>query len=810
MSAHSSTAGQVVERARRIQVLSRVGVFQLLSPLLLDEVAKLLAPRAVSAGETVIVEGTLGDALYLVELGTLAVLSGQHTVARLGPGEFFGEIALLTGGATVASVRAETQGELWVLPAEEFHRLVANHPGLSGALRRAGALRQQELTAREYDIERTNLAAVLDRQHQVTIGRAADNDIVLDSRVVSGHHAVVRRFGDTLMLEDLGSSNGTYVNGAEVRRAELKDGDHVWIADQRLLFDRRDVARIVEPKGIRIDATGLHKVVKGGKDLLQDISLTVLPGEFVAIVGGSGAGKSTLMDALSGVRPASGGEVRYNGEEFYSRRALYTPSLGYVPQDDIIHRELPLRLTLDYAARLRLPPDTSRAERRAVVDKAVAQLGLTEQRDIAVERLSGGQRKRASIGVELLTEPRVFFLDEPTSGLDPAADTAMMRLMRELASTGSTVVLTTHATKNVVLCDKVVFLAKGGHLAYMGTPAGALQYFGTTEFDAIYDLLATETPAAWGARFRATPEYQRLVSGQGEGASRAAGAGATPTRRRGGLLRQVRQFAVLTSRTLQTYVKSPPAFMPLLVPPLVLPLMTLAVTNRDTFEEPLAAPADAIPLLFLMVFLGFLYGMLYGVQVIARESAIFRRERLVGQGVLPYVLSKVAVLAPVLLFASAALLLLLWLFDRLADAPLIGFYLPLYVSAVLLALCGLAISLLLSALVRTPTQATDLLSLLILPQVLFGGGLTPVSAMNDAGVALSRATFFRPGFEAAGDSVGFLERLANSSHPIAPVLLETYEGFFTSYTQNWLIMAAWIVAPLAVACVVLKLKTRVR
>ena len=185
------------------------------------------------------------------------------------------------------------------------------------------------------------------------------------------------------------------------------------------------------------------------------------------------------MDALSGVRPATGGAgaLQRRGV-LLAAQPVHPQRWGTSRRTTSSTRELPLRVTLDYAARLRLPPDTSAAERAAAVDKAIAQLSLTEQQDIPVERLSGGQRKRCSIGVELLTEPRVFFLDEPTSGLDPAADTAMMKLMRQLTELGSTVVLTTHATKNVVLADKVVFLARGGYLAYMGPPRGALEYFG--------------------------------------------------------------------------------------------------------------------------------------------------------------------------------------------------------------------------------------------------------------------------------------------------------------------------------------------
>src|SRR5439155_6402556 len=185
------------------------------------------------------------------------------------------------------------------------------------------------------------------------------------------------------------------------------------------VFDSRAIHRSIEPHGIRLDATALSKEVSGGKRLLQDVTFSILPGEFVAIVGGSGAGKTTLMDALSGVRPPTSGQVLYNGRDYYRDLALFRNVLGYVPQDDIIHTGLPLRVTLRHAAKLRLPADASPADLNEVVEKALAQLELTAQADDKVAQLNSGHRKRASIGGQLSTEPRIFFLDEPTSGLDP-------------------------------------------------------------------------------------------------------------------------------------------------------------------------------------------------------------------------------------------------------------------------------------------------------------------------------------------------------------------------------------------------------
>jgi ABC-type multidrug transport system ATPase subunit len=254
-------------------------------------------------------------------------------------------------------------------------------------------------------------------------------------------------------------------------------------------------------RGVEIVALGLRKTVKGGVQVLNDVSLAVRPGELVAIVGGSGAGKTTLLKALAGVRPADEGEVWFDGVELYRNLDAFRTLLGYVPQDDIIHAELPLERTLRYAARLRLPASVPSAEIDARVEDALTTLELAERADVRVGALSGGQRKRASIAVELLTCPHVFFLDEPTSGLDPASGAELLRVLRDLADGGSTVVFTTHAVQDLGRCDRLVFLARNGHLAFAGTVPEALRYFGVERIEDVYDRLAEQTHEEWGRRF---------------------------------------------------------------------------------------------------------------------------------------------------------------------------------------------------------------------------------------------------------------------------------------------------------------------
>ncbi len=320
-------------------------------------------------------------------------------------------------------------------------------------------------------------------KQDVIVGRDPGADVRLAHPAVSKRHAriFVSPDGRGRSIEDLGSTNGTYVNGEPVKQGApraLAAGDEIRVGPVKLVFSAERIEEHDESRDVGLDVVGLNQKIAKGVNLLKNISLSILPNEFVAVVGTSGAGKSTLLGALSGLKPASDGKVLINGTSLYDNFDAYRTSMGYVPQDDILHKELPVGRALDYAAALRLPDDTTQAERDERVRDVLKTLGLEERKDVPIGSLSGGQRKRVSIGAELLTEPGLFFLDEATSGLDPGIESQLMRFLRSLADSGHTIILITHATKNVMLCDQVAFLARGGYLAYYGPPDKALEHFG--------------------------------------------------------------------------------------------------------------------------------------------------------------------------------------------------------------------------------------------------------------------------------------------------------------------------------------------
>jgi len=352
----------------------------------------------------------------------------------------------------------------------------------------------------------------------ITIGRLPENMVVLSHPQVSGRHARLEQVQGGYRIIDVGSTNHVYVNAQRATNQLLQPGDEIRIGPYKFTYTGTQLTQQDESKGVRIDALHLQKVGSKHTILINDISIAIPPRKFVALVGGSGAGKSTLMDALNGLRPAQKGLVMYNGQDYYQHLAAFSTQLGYVPQEDIIHRELTVERALYYTARMRLPEDFTQLQIKQRIDEVLEDVEMKHRRGLLVNKLSGGQRKRVSIALELLANPSIFFLDEPTSGLDPGLDRKMMFLLRRLADKGHTIILVTHATNNINACDYICFLTQGGRLAYFGPPNEAKAYFGKTDFAEIYSALEpTEAnpniPEEAENRFKSSPEYQMYVVG---------------------------------------------------------------------------------------------------------------------------------------------------------------------------------------------------------------------------------------------------------------------------------------------------------
>jgi ABC-type multidrug transport system ATPase subunit len=523
-----------------------------------------------------------------------------------------------------------------------------------------------------------------------------------------------------------------------------------------------------------IEADRLVQVVRGGRRILDGVTLTVRPGELVAIIGASGAGKTTLLDALAGLRPPAGGTVRRQ-----------PGVVGYVPQDDIIHTQLPLARTLRYAARLRLPAGTTQPAIRARVAEVIDLLGLTDRAEVVVGRLSGGERKRASIAVELLARPRALFLDEPTSGLDPATAAELLTLLRRLADDGVPVVLTTHNPADVDRCDRVAVLARGGRLAFAGTPEGARDHFAVRTVDQVYAHL--DDPPPWHGDVPQAP---------------AEPAGAGPA---AAALGPVRQGVLLTARGLDILRRNRLTLAILIGSPLMILAMFLMLFRPGAFDPAGPSPGTTVMILFWVAFGVFFFGLTYGLLQVCTELPILRREAFAGLRIGPYVASKVAILLPLLAAVDLLLLLVLRALDRLPA----GGMAELYVTALLASAAALTLGLLCSASVSDVAQASLLLPMLCFPQVLFVGAILPVPQMAAVGRWLSYAMSNRWAFEALGHSAGVEALWREGGSPLGPPLLATYgDSFARPVWQDWLLLGGFGVLFLTGTYLVLRRKVR--
>jgi ABC transport system ATP-binding/permease protein len=343
------------------------------------------------------------------------------------------------------------------------------------------------------------------------IGRAPDNDIVVSDLSVSRHHAELRRTASGYQIVDLDSHNGTFVNGQQVGSAPLTEGDIVGIGPSTFRLSGSELQEFVDTGDISLVARDLTVTLANGKVLLDHVSFPLGERCLLGIIGPSGAGKSTLLGALTGMRPANGGSVLYDDRDLYAHYAELRHRIGLVPQENILHTQLTARRALRYAAELRFPRDTSKAERNRRVDEVLAELSLTAHAETRTDRLSGGQQKRVNVALELMTKPSLLFLDEPTSGLDPGLDKSVMEMMSGLAKDGRTVIVVTHSVANLDICDRLLVLVPGGKVAYFGPPQDGLKHFAKPGWAEVFQAFDAEPQRDWAGEYRRSAWYQQFV-----------------------------------------------------------------------------------------------------------------------------------------------------------------------------------------------------------------------------------------------------------------------------------------------------------
>jgi len=586
---------------------------------------------------------------------------------------------------------------------------------------------------------------------RLTMGRDHSNDVHLEAPSISRFHAEIVATDGVVELRDLGSRNGTRVDGELVSRAAVRAGSEIGIGPFRLIFDGSAFLQRDDRGALRLDAYDIAVAVRA-KVILDRTSISVQPGEFVALIGESGSGKTTLIRVLAGVSKPSDGMVLLNGEPVKSRLA----DLGYLPQDEIVHPRLSVLESLRYSARLRLPPDSSTADIEDAVSRVLAETGLEEQSRTRIGSLSGGQRKRVGLATELLNRPGLLFLDEPTTGLDPGLETRMMELFRSLAAVGShALLLVTHATRNLELVDRLCVLARGGQMCFLGRPDEAKEFFGVGSFDDIYTALDTRPIEQWRRAF----ETDRAAPSAPVDAVRAP-SGRVPRTRKPEVARVRRlQARVLASRYLRVFLRDRRNVLTLLLQAPLLALAMALLFKPYVFAPPgQGLPSSAAQLLFILVVATIWLGTITSAREIIKERGVFSRERAIGVRVDAYLASKLAVLAPLVTIQTGVLVLVVFQLRPLHGSATT--YAALLVALALTGLVAVAMGLLISALVRTEEQAMAFIPVAMIVQLLFGGAIVTVQSMGSVMATLSTLVFSRWAFGGAGQIAQMNERIA--------------------------------------------------
>ncbi|NKQ27524.1 FHA domain-containing protein [Streptomyces galbus] len=570
------------------------------------------------------------------------------------------------------------------------------------------------------------------------IGRALENDLVVSDLQVSRNHAEFHATPDGRMeIRDLGSHNGTYVNGQPIPKGGtqvLGPTDVVGVGHStfRIVGDRLE--EFVDTGEVSFSARHLTVTVDGGKQILKDVSFGVPEKSLVAVIGPSGSGKSTLLKALTGYRPADQGEVLYDNRNLYKQFAELRQRIGLVPQDDILHKELTVKKALKYAAKLRFPADTTGAERSARIDEVLRELKLDIHKDKKVTSLSGGQRKRVSVALELLTKPSLIFLDEPTSGLDPGMDRDVMQLLRGLADDGRTVLVVTHSVAELALCDKLLVMAPGGAVAYFGPPEEALNFFGYDTWADVFSAFENYRDYDWAGRWKGSQHYQMYAADLDAVAPQAVQVppmqAMKPPKPQGWLS----QFLTLVRRYVSV-IASDKGFLGLMV---ILPAVLGAVSLLiDSDKGLLPNPANpntgriipngtATTVLLILAVGACFAGAANSVRELIKERVIYERERATGLSRSAYLMSKVFVLGMITVLQGLLVGVIGFSSREIPEKGLVlggATMLELSVPIMALGFTSMMFGLIISSLVKTAEKTMPLLVMFAIIQVVFTGCL---------------------------------------------------------------------------------------
>lgn len=589
------------------------------------------------------------------------------------------------------------------------------------------------------------------QQGLTTIGRDGQNTIVMESPGFSRKHAGIICQNGSYMIMDYGSVNGIYVNGKKVDKQErIAEKDMIQIAGSLFFIVDGKLMYQGSMSGVSLRLENISKEVGSGssrKRILNQVFCDIGSNEFVAIIGGSGAGKTTVMNAMSGFDDDVSGRVFCNGIDLRKNFNTLKNMIGFVPQQDIIYENLKLHKMLLYTAKMKMPSDTSRQEMEKRIQKVLEMVDLTAHADTYIRKLSGGQKKRASIAVEMLADPGLFFLDEPTSGLDPDTEQSLMHTLAKLSkSEGKTIIMVTHTTQSIHLCDKVIFMGPGGKICYCGPPSEINSYFGKKDLVEVYNELAVNVDN-WNGYYLQNYMQERgdqlTANPSGEGQEKLQKLSA------GRRVSAMKQLCVLTARYMSLIKNDLSRLLLLFIQPVAIALLLFLVAQDDTFVN----RDDTRSILFALSCSGIWIGLFNTIQEVCKERAILKREYM-GNLKLPcYILSKYIVQGLIcLLQATLLTTIFLNLLKNTANGGVIWESHPgmeIWLTMVLTIYASASMGLIVSSLVRNADRAMAFAPFVLIVQLLFSGVLFDLS---DGALIVSKFTVSRWAMECLGNT----------------------------------------------------------
>ncbi|WP_327066536.1 FHA domain-containing protein [Kitasatospora sp. NBC_01302] len=645
----------------------------------------------------------------------------------------------------------------------------------------------------------------------VRIGRALDNDVVVSDLQVSRHHAELRQLPDgRYEIVDLGSHNGIFVNGMPAQRQLLGPQDRLTVGHSSFQLVGDQLQEFIDNGPVSFSAHHLTVEVehKGAKKiLLNDVSFGVPEKSLVAVIGPSGSGKSTLLRALTGYRPADRGEVLYDGRNLYKQFAELRQRIGLVPQSEILHKELTVRTGLKYAARLRFPGDTEPAERQRRIDEVLYELRLDKRADNRITALSGGQQKRVSVALELLTKPSLIFLDEPTSGLDPGMDREVMQMLRGLADDGRTILVVTHSVAELALCDRLLVMAPGGSVAYFGPPDEALHFFGYETWADVFQAFENYPDHDWAGRYRGSVHFQQYSADVDAVAVQHAPVNHQPVQ-----LSKPQSWGSQLWTLIRRYlsvIASDRGFLALsvLLPAVLGVVSTVVPATHGLAPNPQGGSNNAAGTIMLVLAIGACFsGAANSVRELIKERAIYERERATGLSRSAYLMSKIIVLGIFSVLQGAIIAAVGFSTRALPTQGLIFKNAPaieMAIGIILLSFASMMFGLVISALVKTAEKTMPLLVMFAIIQVVFTGCLFQL--FDKAGLA--QFAWLMP----ARWGVAVVGTTLDLGHMMIldPAHMNEHDGLWKHSVLQWSIDSAMLVVlSTALAFLVLRLLRR--